>query len=151
MKNIKNIFRNLEKQLRQSSWFEHDWEIYNRGVYLQLYKSNWHNENQGGIHFETFIEAPQIKQKTFPICMHAEEDCPSQQSFIKKFLELEQDRIKLWQGYHTVGKGYTICQRTLSLNFKNLEQRLFEEFNHLRQLENSVEHALSALSNDEHV
>ena len=56
MKNIKNIFRNLEKKLKQASWFEPDWEIYNRGEYLQLYKANWHNENQGGIHFETYIE-----------------------------------------------------------------------------------------------
>ncbi|MCG8314096.1 MAG: hypothetical protein MI976_12870 [Pseudomonadales bacterium] len=145
MKDIKNIFRNLEKKLKQSRWFEDDWQIYNRGAYLQLYKSNWHNHNQGGIHFETYIEAPQIQQKAFPICMHAEEDCPSQPIFIQKFLEIEGDRIKSWKGYQTVGKGYTICQRTLPLNFKNLEQRLFEEFNHLRQLETGVEQALRAL------
>ncbi len=145
MKDIKNIFRNLEKKLKQSNWFEDDWEIYNRGAYLQLYKSNWHNQNQGGIHFETYIEAPQIKQKTFPICMHAEKDCPSQSEFIQKFLEIEGDRIKSWKGYQTVGKDYSICQRTLSLNFKNLEQRIFEELNHLRQLEAGVEQALRML------
>jgi hypothetical protein len=61
MKDIKNIFQGLEKKLRQSSWFEDGWQIYNRGPYLQLYKSNWHNQNQGGIHFETYIESPQIK------------------------------------------------------------------------------------------
>ena len=145
MKDIKKIFRNLEKKLNQSNWFEDDWEIYNRGVYLQLYKADWHNQNQGGIHFETYIEAPQIKQKTFPICMHAEDDCPSQSEFIQKFLEIEGDRIKSWKGYHVVGTGYSICQRTLPLNFKNLEQRLFEEFNRLRQLETGVEQALRAL------
>ena len=145
MKDIKKIFRNLEKELTQSSWFEDDWEIYNRGVYLQLYKADWHNQNQGGIHFETYIEAPQIRQKTFPICMHAEEDCPSQSEFIQKFLEIEGDRIKSWKGYQVGGKGYSICQRTLPLNFKNLEQRLFEEFNRLRQLETGVKQALRAL------
>jgi hypothetical protein len=145
MKDIKNIFRNLEKKLRQSSWFEDDWEIYNRGVYLQLYRSNWHNHNQGGIHFETYIEAPQIKQKAFPVSMHAEEDCPSQSEFIQKFLEIEGDRIKSWKGYEKVGNSYGICQRTLPLNFKNLEQRLFEEFNRLRQLEAGVEQALRVL------
>ena len=145
MKDIKKIFRNLEKKLNQSNWFEDDWEIYNRGVYLQLYKADWHNQNQGGIHFETYIEAPQIKQKTFPICMHAEDDCPSQSEFIQKFLEIEGDRIKSWKGYQVVGTGYSICQRTLPLNFKNLEQRLFEEFNRLRQLETGVEQALRAL------
>ena len=56
--------------LKQSKWFDEEWEIYNRGVYLQLYKSGWHNYNQGGIHFETYIEAPQIKQKPFQfVCM----------------------------------------------------------------------------------
>ena len=145
MKNIKNIFRNLEKKLEQSKWFRDDWEIYNRGVYLQLYKVNWYNENQGGIHFETYIEAPQIKQKSFPICMHAEEDCPSQPVFIQKILDMEGDRIKSWKGYQASGKGYVICQRTLPLNLKNLEQRLFEEFNRLRQLEASVEKVLLSI------
>ena len=145
MKNIKNIFRNLEKKLEQSKWFGDDWEIYNRGVYLQLYKVNWYNENQGGIHFETYIEAPQIKQKSFPVCMHAEEDCPYQPVFIQKILDMEGDRIKSWKGYQASGKGYVICQRTLPLNLKNLEQRLFEEFNRLRQLEASVEKVLLSI------
>ena len=145
MKDVKNIFRNLEKKLKQSNWFEDDWEIYNRGEYLQLYKSGWHNHRQGGIHFETYIEAPQIKQKSFPVCMHAEEDCPSQPEFIQKFLELESDRINQWKGYKTIGKSYHIFQRTLPLNFKNLEQRLFEEFNQLRKLESSVDQVLNSL------
>ena len=145
MKKVKNIFRNLEKQLRQSKWFDDDWDIYNRGDYLQLYKLNWHNHNQGGIHFETYIEMPQIKQKAFPICMHAEEDCPSQSEFIQKFLEIEADRIMSWKGYRTIGEGYHICQRTQPLNFRNLEQRIFDEFNCLRQLEYGVEQALAAL------
>ncbi len=146
MKDIKNIFRNLETKLRQSSWFDDAWEIYNRGPYLQLYKVNWHNQNQGGIHFETYIEAPQIKQKAFPVCMHAEEDCPSQAEFLQAFLAVEADRINNWKGYQVSGNGYSICERTLPLNFKNLEQRIFEELNRLRQLETSVEDALLSIN-----
>ena len=56
MKDIKKVFRNLEQMLNKSSWFGDDWDIYNRGVYLQLYKRSWYNQNQGGVHFETFIE-----------------------------------------------------------------------------------------------
>lgn len=142
MKDIKNIFRSLENMLKKASWFKDDWQIYNRGAYLQLYKASWHNQNQGGIHFETYIEAPQIKQKSFPVCMHAEEDCPSQSEFIKRFLEIEVNRIESWKGYKVAGNGYAICQKTLPLNFKNLEQRIFEEFNQLRQLDASVEQVL---------
>ena len=76
MKNIKGVFRNLERLLSNAKWFGDDWHIYNRGEYLQLYKGSWHNDNQGGVHFETFIEAREIRQKAFPICVHAEEDCP---------------------------------------------------------------------------
>ena len=105
MKDLNNTFRALEKNLRQANWFGDDWDIYNRGVYLQLYKTNWHNYNQGGIHFETYIEKPQIKQKSFPLCMHVENDCPSQSDFMDKFLEIERDRINSWKGYETVGQG----------------------------------------------
>lgn len=146
MKDIKNIFRNLEKKLENAKWFNDDWEIYNRGPYLQLYKVDWHNHNQGGIHFETFIEGPQLKQKCFPICMHAEEDCPSQTTFIRRFLALEGDRINSWKGYQLGNSGYSICQKVLPLNFKNLEQRLFDEFCQLRQLEASVRRVMERLS-----
>ena len=146
MKNSKAIFRSLEKKLTQASWFRDDWTIYNRGEYLQLYKDGWHNDNQGGVHFETFIEAREMKQKEFPICVHAEEDCPSQERFIQELLAIEGDRIRSWKGYKTVGSGYTICARTMPLNFKNLDQRLFEEFSRLRKREAGIEEALRRVS-----
>ncbi|THK42163.1 hypothetical protein E8Q33_05110 [Methylophaga sp. SB9B] len=146
MKDIKKLFRNLEQNLRQSSWFDDGWDIYNRGPYLQLYKENWYNQNQGGVHFETYIEAPQLQKKEFPVHMHAEEDCPQQQRFIEAFLALEADRIRNWKGYSVIGEGYNICSRTLPLNFKNLELRLFEEFNRLRQLEASIDAALNKVA-----
>jgi len=142
MKDIKSVFRNLEKMLQKASWFDDGWEIYNRGNYMQLSKHNWFNQNQGGIHFETFIEGPQIKQKSFPICMHVEEDCPFQSEFIRQFMALEEKRIKSWNGYKKLDSSYGICQRTLPLNFKNLEQRLFDEFNRLRVLEESIDQVL---------
>ena len=145
MKNSKGIFRNLEKRLLQSSWFVNGWNIYNRGEYLQLYKDGWYNHNQGGIHFETYIETREIKNKEFPICVHAEGDCPSQERFIEKLVSLEGARIKSWKGYKVVGKGYVICERKLPLRSKNLEERIFQELNRLRQLEDGIEEALNQI------
>lgn len=145
MKDVKGVFRNLEKMLRQATWFDDDWEIYNRGNYLQLYKHSWFNDNQGGVHFETFIEEPQIKQKSFPVCVHAEEDCPEQADFIRQLVELEGERISSWKGYKMLDTSYGVCQRTLPLNFKSLEQRIFEELNRLRTLESSIEKILLKL------
>ena len=149
MKDLRNVFRRLQRSLVASRWFEDDWEIYNRGAYLQLYKTNWHNNNQGGVHFETFIEAQQIKQKSFPVCLHAEEDCPSRDLFIERLLELEGDRIKGWKGYQIATEGYSVCQKTLPLNFKNLEERLYSELSHLRQLEKGIDQVLLSLTNQE--
>ena len=145
MKDIKNVFRNFERKMEQSRWFEDGWNIYNRGEYLQLYKDSWYNHNQGGIHFETFIESREIRLKEFPICVHAEDDCPSQERFIQELLGLEGERIRRWKSYKTGGSSYTVCMRTLPLNFKNLEQRLFEEFNRLRQLESGIQEALNRI------
>tara|TARA_Y100000991_G_C21934264_1_gene332236 strand:+ start:412 stop:849 length:438 start_codon:yes stop_codon:yes gene_type:complete len=145
MKDIRGVFRNLEKQMKQSAWFNSNWEIFNRGDYFQLYKTNWHNNSQGGVHFETYIEAPQIKKKMFPIHMHAEEDCPFQQEFIRNFLNLEGERISSWKGYEILGTGYSICTRNLPLNFKNMELRLMEEFARLRKLESSIDKILQNL------
>lgn len=142
MKNVKGVFRKLENRLMNSNWFGDEWNIYNRGEYMQLYKDSWHNHNQGGIHFETFIEAREMRQKAFPICLHAEEDCPSQAQFIQELLAIEGDRIRGWRGYKMIGTGYSICERKMPLNFKSLEQRLFEEFSRLRQLEAGIEEAL---------
>ena len=146
MKNSKAVFRALEQRLTQAKWFSDDWEIYNRGEYLQLSKEGWYNDNQGGIHFETYIEAREIRQKEFPVCLHAEEDCPSQALFIQELLALEGPRIQGWKGYKTVGKGYTICERKLPLKAKNLDQRIFEELSRLRQLEASIDEVLSRLA-----
>jgi hypothetical protein len=74
--------------------------------------------------------------------MHVEEDCPGQQKFIEEFLVLEGDRIRSWKGYQVIGEGFSVCKRVLPLNFKNLEQRLFEEFNKLRLLEAGIDQAL---------
>jgi len=145
MKDIKKVFRDIEEKLQSLNWFNDGWHIYNQGDYLQVYKDNWFNENQGGIHFETYIQKPQIKVKSFPICMHVEEDCPSQQAFIQKFIELEGRQIKKWKGYELIGKGYNVCKRTMPLNFKNLDQRVIEELSRLQQLATSIDRVLDSL------
>ena len=146
MKDPKKNFKNIEQMLKKSSWFADGWEIFNRGAYMQLYKENWYNQNQGGIHFETYLEPPQIKKKEFPIEMHAEEDCPQRERFIQEFLVLENERINSWKGYRVTGEGFKICSRILPMNFKSLEQRLVEEFNRLRLLEDSIEQTLQTVN-----
>ena len=86
------------------------------------------------------------KKKEFPIEMHAEEDCPQRERFIQEFLVLENERINSWKAYRVTGEGFKICSRILPMNFKTLEQRLIEEFNRLRLLEDSIEQTLQTVN-----
>ena len=56
MKDPKKSFKNIERAIRQFSWFTEGWDIYNRGAYIQLYKENWYNQNQA-----EFILKPILK------------------------------------------------------------------------------------------
>ena len=76
MKDFKSVFKELENNLTRQKWFTQDWSIYNRGVYMQIAKENWFNHDQGGIHFETYVEKYEIEEKIVPIHMHVEDDFP---------------------------------------------------------------------------
>ncbi len=146
MKDLKPLFRELEDRLRQSKWFSDEWQIYNRGVYLHLYKDGWFNENQGGIHFETYVEAPQIRDRTVPIHFHVEEDFPAQEEFISRLLEQTHDQLCTWKGYEIVGRGYTVCQRTLPLDTRTFVMRVLEELNRLRTLAPTIDATIAEVT-----
>ncbi len=137
------VFRDLQEHIEKARWFHDGWEIYNRGVYLQLAKENWFNHNQGGIHFETYIERPQIQLGLVPIHLHAEDDVPHQAVFVERFLEQESVRLSRWKGYEVVGGGYSICKRNIPIKTKQLANRLFEEINRLREFEDTIDTLVS--------
>ena len=149
MKDTKNTFSNVEKMLKNSRWFDDEWGVYNRGLYLQLYKSGWYNHNNSGVHFETFIEAAQLKKKAFPILMHAEEDCPCQTEFIQKLLCLEGNRIAEWRGWLIENKGHSVLQKIVPLGIKKLEDRIYAELCQLQVLSASIDRTLATLSNED--
>ena len=78
--------------------------------------------------------------------MHAEEDCPSQTEFIRRFLDLEGDRIEKWKGYSIEATGYSVLRKTLPLGLNKLEDRIFEELSQLKLLSASIDEALIASS-----
>ena len=63
---------------------------------------------------------------------------------VHQFLDLEKERIKAW-GYSFHDQGYTILKKTLTLNFKNLENRIFGEFSQLRLLAESIDETLLSI------
>lgn len=148
MKDFKSVFKELEKNLAKQKWFDGNWSIYNRGVYMQVYKENWFNDDQGGIHFETYVEKYELESKIVPIHMHVEDDFPEAQKFIPLFVERARDTISGWKGYKVSGAGYLICQRKLPLDPGSLASQLLEEFGRLQQLapviDQTIEDVLSA-------
>ena len=135
--------------LKNSRWFDDEWAVYKRGRYLQLYKSGWYNHNNSGVHFETFIETAHVNKKAFPILMHAEEDCPLQTEFIKRFLDFERNRLANWNGWSIEGEGYKVLQKTVPLDVKKLEDRIYAEFCQLQVLGASIDRTLATLSRED--
>ncbi|MBI4179869.1 hypothetical protein HY522_10665 [bacterium] len=135
MKDYKSVFKELENNLMSLKWWTESWTIYNRGVYMQVAKENWFNDNQGGIHFETYVEKNELAEKLVPIHMHVEDEFPKQDEFVRLFTERARPQIEKWKGYKVYGTGYLICQRKLPLDPKSLSSRLIEEYSRLRDLE----------------
>ncbi len=142
MRDFKSVFKELENNLRRAKWFTGDWDIYNRGVYMQVYKRNWFNDNQGGIHFETYVEDYELKDKLVPIHMHVEDEFPAQEEFIRKFTETARRTIEGWKGYKVYGTGYLVCQRKLPLDPQKLASSLLEEFGKLQQLSAAIDQTI---------
>ncbi len=134
MKNLKPLFQDLEAGIRAARWFTDDWTIYNRGVYLQLAKTTWHNQDQGGIHFETSIEAPQIKAGLVPISLHVETDVPAADVVAGRLRAVVHDRFDAWKGYKLGSGGYLVCERQLPLHLRQLPSQWREEFHRLQAL-----------------
>ena len=68
-----------------------------------------------------------------------------QAELVHQFLELQRKRIKAWGGYSFHDQGYSILKKTLILNFKNLENKIFGEFSQLRLLAESIDKTLLSL------
>ena len=65
-----------------------------------------------------------------------------------RFLELSRGQKRSYpelEGVSCGGKGHAIFQRSFPLNFKKLDERLFNEFNHLRTLDSTVDQVLHSL------
>lgn len=148
MKDFKSVFKDIEKSLMNQKWFDENWTIYNRGVYLQVAKENWFNDDQGGIHFETYVEKYELESKIVPIHMHVEDDFPKAPEFISLFTDRARDLIGGWKGYKVYGTGYLVCQRKLPLDPSSLSSKLLEEFGRLQQLspliDQTIQDVLSA-------
>ena len=122
MKNIKGVFRNLERLLSNAKWFGDDWHIYNRGEYLQLYKGSWHNDNQGGVHFETFIRRVRFDRRRSRFASTRKKTAPAR--FIQELVALEGKRMQTWKGRCRAGLQHLRADATAG--YQELEQRLFE-------------------------
>jgi len=68
-----------------------------------------------------------------------------EQSLFINFLIWRKNALKPGGGYSFHDQGYTILKKTLTLNFKNLENRIFGEFSQLRLLAESIDETLLSI------
>ncbi len=68
-------FMKLQRKLAAYDWYTNGgWVMfvghYHAGIYMQLYKSHWHNYTLDGVHLETGMSAESLESKALQIDLH---------------------------------------------------------------------------------
>lgn len=102
---------------------------------LQVFRTNWFNEDRQGIHFETFIGPKEWKKKQIQIAMHIFHTGSIPGTSIKRravavpFVDHIYETVASWDGYvFRTGKyGAHPFTKTLAFDVGMLEEQLAEE------------------------
>lgn len=121
------------KQLESKAWFKKEgWRgrvaLYTKMppvvTSIHIYKDNWHNNDRGGIHFETFVGPKEHKSKSVAVVLHLLHTPTIPGTKIKRgelsklVVDEAFDMISEWPGYKfRVGK-YGMQPFTKNLKFE---------------------------------
>jgi hypothetical protein len=111
---IKERFMRTEKQLRAQPWFKrgawltsvHPFPAQKpEGFTFQVYKKNWFNDDNDGIHVESYLDLSPDKQKNSYVTFHIlhGDTVPGtdfkRDELARPFIDKIYDEVKAWDGY----------------------------------------------------
>lgn len=144
------LFKKLERQLVCQPWFADGWIFYtghfNEGIFLQLYKTGWHNYNQRGIHLETWISLDGVRNRSVPVVLHIEREAPHRKEFNRLLTERGISLMTSWPGY-SVSRTNTMERfiHRFPLSRNTLVKQLTEEFSRVQEIGTIIDSVLATL------
>ncbi len=148
LKSLQQKFEKVQKLLQSKAWFikgkwlvaQHPFpELKPDGVTLHVFKKNWFNDENLGIHFESYLDLNSKKQKKTYITFHAlqYEYFPktkiSRKKFSQQLVDAIYDEVNNWDGYSFRAGKYGLQPFTKFLDASSLkfEEDLVREFERL--------------------
>jgi hypothetical protein len=153
---IARQFEELEQRLADAGWFKQDWSMrwhynndqFGEGIACQLSKTNWYNEDENGIHFDTITRESEETPPTLTLMMHVHSGFPKPAEFIAQFSQQNQALLGGWEN----GKfmpDHPLIPLLIKVPYTKdtLAQVLETEYNRLRQLEPLIDQTIVAVLN----
>lgn len=145
------LFKKLERALTSQPWFSDGWIIYtghfSEGIFLQLYKAEWHNHNQRGIHLETWVSIDGVRNGSVPVVLHVEREAPYRKGLNHLLVERGTGLMTSWPGYSV--SCTNVMERFIHrfpLSRNTLVKRLTEEFTRVQEIGDVIDGVLAELS-----
>lgn len=142
------------RKIARMDWFQAGGWVafighYTHGIFMQLYKPHWYNQELQGIHFELALDAHCVASRTASIQLHITHKAllPDREKFNAITIPKLKTVVEQW------GPGYEFSETKLSERLNrnvpftksNFAQKVCAEFSQLCQLGEQIDEALDAL------
>lgn len=142
------------RRMAKWQWFQNGHWVafvghYTNGIFMQLYKPHWYNQQFDGIHFELALDARCLKEKVANIQLHITHKnvLPNRDEFNKYTIPRMAEQVCHWGPRYELSET-KLCER-LNLNVpftqSSFAQRVSDEMATVCQLGVIIDDALSEL------
>jgi hypothetical protein len=145
------FFEDLAARLATEPWWRDGWVSragrFEEGIYFQLYKPGWHNENLMGVHLETWVTVDGMTTMSLPVVLHVEPRTPERGHFNALLVARAAALMMGWPGRlvpieDDPTERYVV---RLPLSLPDLSDRLIAEFRRMSEVGEMVDTTLRSL------
>lgn len=110
-------FLKVQRELAKNDWYRDDgWTMfigyYHAGIYLQLYKPNWHNYTLDGVHIEIGLDADSLQSRKLRIDLHiGHRNVFDREQFNDLTVEAMYETVTAWQDAEVTFSKTNLSQR----------------------------------------
>lgn len=142
------------RRIAKTEWFQSGHWVgfvghYTHGIFMQIYKPHWYNQEFDGIHFELALDAHCLKNKVASIQLHIthKDVLPDRDRFNKYSIPRMAQLVGQWDSRYELSQTKLSERLNLNVPFtpSNFAQRVADEMGQVCQLGVIIDEALSPL------
>ncbi|HEX8235916.1 MAG TPA: hypothetical protein VF600_08165 [Abditibacteriaceae bacterium] len=122
---------------------------YTNGIFMQVYKPHWYNQELEGIHFELALDAGCLQNKVANIQLHITHKnvLPDRDRFNEYTIPRMSEMVSQWDARYELSQAKLSERLNLNVPFtqSNFAQRIADEMTQVCQLGSIIDDALSQM------